>query len=238
MRSMRVNRLSSRSYPRWLLAQSVGGGALLVSLGAVATDDVVSVALITLWCGVAFGRLVTLGGGLHGPADLVTTVRLAAAVAWLLFINPGAASAGLLALILALDLVDGWLARRFGPTPQGAIYDMEADQLTVLILAYHAVSQGLPVWVLVMPGLKYVSVLLSSFLGLPFADPKPKDGDNRRGRLVCAFTFVALWSVSLPGVSSSAKTALVAAALGLLLLSFSDDLRFLLHKEARAPELT
>ena len=114
-------------------------------------DYVIAVALITLWCGLAFGRLVTLGGGLHGPADLVTTVRLAAAVAWLSFTNPGAASAGLLALILALDLVDGWLARRFGPTPEGAIYDMEADQLTVLVLAYHAVSQGLPVWVLVLP---------------------------------------------------------------------------------------
>lgn len=234
---MRVNRLSSGAYPSWLLAQSLGGGALLVLL-AVLTDSVISVALITLWCGFSFGRLVTLGGGLHGPADLVTTVRLAAAVAWLALTTPGAASATLLALILALDLVDGWLARRFGPTVEGAIYDMEADQLTVLVLAYHAASQGLPVWVLVLPGLKYGSVLVSNLLGVPFADPKPKNGDNRRGRLVCAFTFVALGSVTLSGVSSSVKTALVAAALCLLLFSFGDDLRFLLHKEARTPELT
>ena len=44
--------------------------------------------------------------------------------------------------------------------------------------------------------------------------------------------------MSLPGVSSAGKTVLVAAALGSLLLSFGDDLRFLLHKEARSPELT
>lgn len=84
------------------------------------------------------------------PADLVTALRLAIALtAFALFstaIISGLAGAGLFGVALALDGVDGWLARRSGPTAFGALFDMESDNafLAALWLTTYALGRSQP----------------------------------------------------------------------------------------------
>lgn len=63
-----------------------------------------------------------------GPADLLTGLRLPLAAAFLLVDDPAVRLAVLL-LAAASDMVDGWLARRFGPSRLGVFLDPVADKL-------------------------------------------------------------------------------------------------------------
>ena len=86
--------------------------------------------------------LVSLAGVLGAPrslADVVTLLRAALAVAvvgapWWLGEHAWWAWS-LLALALLGDLLDGAIARRLGGSSQGALLDMECDQLTVLAMS-------------------------------------------------------------------------------------------------------
>ncbi len=223
------------TYRSWLLVEAATG-LLLVSLLTVLPRGS-SVLVVSVWSAISFLSLVWLGGGLRTRADAVTAVRVMLLLGWMWAARPSWPWSIVLALVLFLDLVDGWLARRSGSSEEGAVYDMEADQLGVLVLAYAAHARGLPAWVLLLPALKYAGILVSTFFGLPVHDPKPKAGDNRRGRFVCGFVFVALWIGVSPLSEVGFKTALAAAALSLLVLSFADDFRFLLrHRRARRLE--
>jgi phosphatidylglycerophosphate synthase len=148
----------------------------------------------------------------------------------------GFAGVGVMAFSLAvaavlLDLADGAVARRCGGSSEGAILDMEVDQLATLGLAIVGVAgRGLAPWVLILPAMRYVFVLARHAAGAPAHDPKPVNGDNRRGRRICAAMFVLLLLALCPAVPIAWADAATLLAVALLCWSFAADARFLLRQ--------
>ena len=140
-------------------------------------------------------------------------------------------------LVSLLDLVDGAAARRSGPTPAGAVLDMETDQLTVATFALLVVATGGAPHVLLLPLMRPTFVLAAWRFDLPATDPKPIDGDNRRGRLVCAAVMVALLLALMPGIPPWLRDLVTGCAVALLMWSFSSDWQFLLQRRRAAREL-
>lgn len=107
-----------------------------------------------------------------GPADRVTLVRSAiAAFCAGLLLQGGSALAlewwlpAIAAVALALDGIDGWLARRTGTASEfGARFDMEIDAFFILVLSalvWQLYKTG--PWVLAIGAMRYAfSLLLSS----------------------------------------------------------------------------
>ena len=136
--------------------------------------------------------------------------------------------------VVLLDLVDGALARQFGGSPGGAVLDMEADQLTTLGLAALVVSIGGKAHVLLLPAMRPAFVLAAWWLRIPAHDPKPVNGDNRRGRRVCAAVMTALLIALCPATGPVLRDVVTGIAVLLLAWSFLGDARFLLAHRARA----
>jgi phosphatidylglycerophosphate synthase len=178
---------------------------------------------------VSFASLAWILRG-WSVADLVTMVRV---VLLLVVIGAGAGQLGFLIWatavgVVLLDLVDGALARRFGASPGGAVLDMEADQLTTLGLAVLVVSIGGKAHVLLLPAMRPTFVLAAWWLRIPAHEPKPVNGDNRRGRRVCAAVMIALLIALCPATGPVVRDVVTAIAGLLLAWSFLGDARFLL----------
>lgn len=186
------------------------------------------------------GSVLWLAWVLRSPrtlADAVTLLRallVVAAVAapWWLGDLPWW-TWGLLLAAAALDLVDGFVARRFGSTANGAVLDMETDQLAVLALAWLVVARGGAPHVLLLPLMRYAFVLAAWVASLPANDPKPVDGDNARGRIVCAAVVVGLLLALLPTMPRNVADVLSGVAVLLLIWSFAGDWAFLFARKRR-----
>jgi phosphatidylglycerophosphate synthase len=170
-----------------------------------------------------------------GPASTITLARaaLAAAVAVLTVISfsgdvPVALLVTLASLALALDLVDGWLARRTGTeTPFGARFDGEVDAFLILALsAYVAPAVGW--WVLAIGIARYA--FLAGELLLPWMrTPLPP----RRWRKVVAAAQGVVLTVAAAGVLPSGLVqAAVAAALAALAVSMAECVLWLRRHRA------
>ena len=161
------------------------------------------------------------------PADWVTLTRmlLIAAVAGLVadsFDRPVSITAlvTLSSVALALDAVDGQVARRTGTaTPLGARIDGEVDAFLILLLSI-AVSQDYGSWVLVIGAARY-ALLLASWLVPWLAAPLPP----RYWRKVVAATEGIVLTVAVSAVPDR-RTGMIAVAVALLLLaeSFGRDI--------------
>ncbi len=214
----------------------LGWGAVAVPIGAPAPELAARlfamVALLSLWtqlgswCSVADG--VTRGRGLLlCGAFLWAGEAPAASGGWLLWT--------LLAAAVLADLLDGWAARRFGGSEQGALLDMETDQLTTFVLAWLGAAKVGP-WLLLLPAFRYGYVLAGSWwLGLPVHDPKPRAGDNRQAKLLCALVMAAQLTLLAPIVPLTVAQGLGALAVAALVWSFGSDLVWLLHTRMRRP---
>ena len=107
-------------------------------------------------------RLARAGERL-GPASWVTLVRATLAVAVAALVadsfaraTPVALLVTLAAVALALDLVDGWLARRTGTASAlGARFDGEVDAFLILALSVY-VASSFGAWVLAIGAARYV----------------------------------------------------------------------------------
>lgn len=126
----------------------------------------------------------------------------------------------LLVPTLALDLVDGAVARRTGTvTARGARWDIEVDSAVVLI-ACTAVAPYAP-WVLVTGLARYgfglAGVLRGWHAALPFSQAR---------RVIGGFQGLALLIALTPIVPLPAGRAVTALALALLVVSFGRDIRF------------
>ena len=181
--------------------------------------------------GVSVASLAAVLGAPRSLADVVTLLRAALVVAvvcapWWLDGRPWW-TWSLLALALAADLLDGAIARRFGGSPQGASLDMECDQFAVLAMSWLIVARGGGEHALLLPAMRYVFVIVAWCKSVPADDPKPVDGDNRRGRIVCAVVVVALLLSLMPSTSRHIANAFTAAAVALLAWSFASDWRHL-----------
>jgi phosphatidylglycerophosphate synthase len=156
------------------------------------------------------------------PADWVTLTRalLIAGVAGLVadsFSRPLAVTAlvTLSSIALALDAVDGQVARRTGTaTPLGARLDGEVDAFLILLLSI-AVSRDYGSWVLVIGAARY-ALLLAGWLMPWLAAPLPP---RYWGKVVAAVQGIVL-TVAASGVVDR-LTGMIAVAVALLLLAES-----------------
>ena len=156
------------------------------------------------------------------PADWVTLTRalLIAGVAGLVadsFNRPLAVTAlvTLSSIALALDAVDGQVARRTGTaTPLGARIDGEVDAFLILLLSI-AVSRDYGSWVLVIGAARY-ALLLAGWLMPWLAAPLPP---RYWGKVVAAVQGIVL-TVAASGVVDR-LTGMIAVAAALLLLAES-----------------
>jgi len=185
--------------------------------------------------GLSYVILVKILRAGRSLADVVTIARFTMLVMLVVEGAPafGKEWWGVAVAAVLLDLVDGAVARRFGGSPEGAILDMETDQFTVLVLASLVVWHGGGAHVLVLPALRYAFVLAMWAVGAPAHDPKPVNGDNRRGKRICAAVMVALLVALWPGVNATVRDVTTAVAVLLLGWSFTADARFLVARVRR-----
>ena len=170
-----------------------------------------------------------------GPANIVTSMRstLVGVIAGLVVASftgavPVPLLVGLVIPALALDAVDGWVARRTGSTSElGARFDMEVDAFLLLVLGVYA-APSLGLWVLAIGGLRYAFVVAGWLLPWLRA-PLPY---RYWRKVVTAYAGVAL-AVACTGVLPILDTVLVAGALALLVESFGRDVLWLVRERRR-----
>ncbi|SCE98577.1 CDP-alcohol phosphatidyltransferase family protein [Micromonospora mirobrigensis] len=172
-----------------------------------------------------------------GPADRVTLTRavLAGGVTALVadsFAHPApvAVLVALTAVALALDRVDGEVARRTGTASAfGARFDMEVDAFLILVLsAYAAPTVG--GWALAIGAMRYAFVAASGPLPWLHGTLPPRQWR----KVVAAVQGVALAVVATGLLPAGLSVALVAAALALLVESFGRDVWWLWRRRPRS----
>ncbi len=194
----------------------------------------IPIALLIICSTVSLVAVLKAG---RSPANATTLARALLLVPLLFTHIPSAWICWVLAVFIAsLDMVDGAIARHLGPTPAGAILDMETDQLTVTTFALLLVSAGSGPQVLLLPLMRPAFVLGAWLYKLPATNPKPIDGDNSRGRRVCAIVMIALLAAMAPGMNSMLRETFTASAALLLMWSFSSDWQFLMRSRKAAME--
>ncbi|GLZ54635.1 CDP-alcohol phosphatidyltransferase family protein [Actinomycetospora sp. NBRC 106378] len=179
--------------------------------------------------------LARTGASSLGPAGSVTLLRLVlvAGVAALAVHHlsgrpiPTAVLVGLTVAALALDAVDGWIARRTDTsTDLGARFDMETDAFLLLLLAVH-VAADLGPWVLLVGGMRYLFVAAGWIWPWLRGELPPRYS----AKVVAALQGIALVVASTRLLPGWANAALVGTALVALVWSFGVSVEHL----ARAP---
>lgn len=177
------------------------------------------------------------------PADRVTLTRavLACGVAALVADADGSpAAVDLLVAVsagaLLLDAVDGWVARRTGTaSPMGARFDMETDAFLILVLSVQ-VARDLGWWVLGIGAARYV--LLAVGVAGRWAPWLRGQVPSRRWRkLVAAYQGIALTVAAAHVLAGPLVTAVVAAGLVLLLISFGTEVAALRRQSVHPPDV-
>jgi phosphatidylglycerophosphate synthase len=186
----------------------------------------------------ALGLRTLLGGAARragatalGPADVVTLARasLVGGVTALVVdrVGSGAIPVATLVLLssvaLALDGVDGWVARRTRTVSAlGARFDMEVDAFLVLMLSVH-VAQMVTPWALVIGAMRYAFVVVSWLLPwLSGALPT-----RYSAKVVAAAQGIVLVVASAQVLAQQIAAALVVVALAALLWSFGKSVTWL-----------
>ena len=213
----------------WLLVLQAGWQATQVgtALGAYAV----------LAAAVAIAAAWHLNGRGFGLANQVTLLRTGlvclvggallggARVSWSL--------AGVIGLALALDAVDGWLARRLGLSSRfGARFDLEIDAMMMLILSALVWQTGqAEAWVLAIGGMRYAFVAL----GMIWPAARRPLPPSWRRKTVCAGLGVLLLICLLPPTPPWLAHGGAALALVGQLASFAIDLAWLRSRAAIGP---
>lgn len=162
---------STTRIERWALVNAVA--VLLAVAGAVwfrvlGPIPIVGIAMLGGLVGIEWTRWTPTGA--FGMANGVTALRIG-----LMGLLPTMASTGpwpliaLSLLLLGLDGLDGWLARRYRLSSTfGAFFDKEADALFLLLLCGLATFRGpLPLWMLGAGLLRYGFVVVLFLLPTP-----------------------------------------------------------------------
>jgi len=184
--------------------------------------------------------------GTFGPANTTTTFRAALAAGIGGIVTAALPSwqaptsstlwvvTGVSALFLALDGVDGLLARRSGTVSRyGARFDMEVDAFLILLLsALAALADKAGPWILAVGLMRYAFVLTQ----LLIPQMRGHLPDSRRRKLICVFQGAALAVALMPVVAHAVSAPLLGLALASLLYSFAADTAYLLTKREAANE--
>jgi phosphatidylglycerophosphate synthase len=161
-----------------------------------------------------------------GPANQVTTLRSALVALMAALIGeesgPAAVYAVLTALAaVALDGVDGWLARRTRMASHfGARFDMEVDALLIQVLAVLVWQYGKAgPWVVASGLLRYLFVAAGRF------SPRLRQPlfPSVRRQAVCVVQIIGLILALVPAVVPPVSNAVAAIALAALCWSFAVD---------------
>jgi phosphatidylglycerophosphate synthase len=186
--------------------------------------------------GLAWGRAEALG-----PADVVTLARvtLTCGVAALVaesFVREsvGPTLVALAVTALLLDAVDGPVARRTGSASVfGARFDGEADAFFMLVLSAY-VARSVAAWVLVIGVLRY------AFAVAGWAVPWLQDQlPDRYWRKVVAAVQGIVLTVAASGVAAEATYVALVVGLALLAESFGRDVLWLwLHRFGEPIDVT
>jgi phosphatidylglycerophosphate synthase len=138
------------------------------------------------------------------------------------------------AVALALDAVDGQVARRTGTTSRlGARFDMEVDAFLILVLSVF-VARSFGLWVLSIGAMRYAFVAAGRVAPWLRGSLSPTLG----GRAVAALQGIVLVVAAADVVPHPVGAAAVALALVLLTWSFGRDVRrlWLARSEEPVPE--
>jgi phosphatidylglycerophosphate synthase len=182
----------------------------------------VTVGLRRLYPHAAFGlcNTVTLGRAalislLFGALFEVHTVS-----AWLVF--------GLSLVVLALDGIDGWLARRSRlKSAFGAWFDMETDAALGAVLALWLLISGKTgAEILVLGFMRYVFVLA----GLVWPALRRELPESIRRKTICVVQIGALILLVFPLLPASLVTLVATVAAALLAISFAVDTIWLVRQ--------
>ncbi|HEV7176931.1 MAG TPA: hypothetical protein VGN29_15635, partial [Solirubrobacteraceae bacterium] len=190
-------------------------------------------------CGVITNAALTIGRQHYRAdrltrADWVTLARAAVAfgVAALVVDSfgepvPVATLVPLAALALALDAVDGWVARRTRTGKLGAQFDGEVDAFLILVLSVY-VARSAGAWVLAIGTARYAFLAAGWPLRWMRAPLPP-----RFWRKVVAATQGIVLTVAAVGVlPAGVTTGALVVALVLLSESFGRDVLWLWHRRA------
>lgn len=226
------------------------------SLSAIIAASVVTVAVLLPFRGAApvwfsAGLFVLVSGVMlarigvreaqprFGAANTVTLLRAAAVAVMAGFaLEPAAVAATgpwtlfLVALaLLALDGIDGWLARRQGlETGFGARFDMEVDALFILVLAVMAFGLGKAgPWVIGLGLLRY-GFVAAGWVWPWLAAPLPP---SLRRKAICVLQVAVLAALTVPVITPPLSQTLAGLAFAALVWSFTVDIRWLAGHRAK-----
>lgn len=227
--------------PWWWAA----AGAALLSLDALASALSAAGWAAGLVYLVVSSALVSRGLGRRGAqrlgaANAVTATRstligVVTAVVVTSLTQPVSALllVGIVVPTLALDAVDGWVARRTGSaSPLGARFDMEADAFLLLVLcAYDVRIVG--AWILAIGLMRY------AYVAVGWALPWMRAAVPLRywRKVVTAVCGIALTLVATGLLPSPFEVLAGLVALGLLVESFGRDIIWLARVNSRARSL-
>ncbi|MFE9689243.1 CDP-alcohol phosphatidyltransferase family protein [Micromonospora sp. NPDC005806] len=204
--------------------------ALDGTVGLGVTGWLAGLAYAGVLCALLWRGLRAAGTERLGPADRVTLARallVGGVLALVVAAGAGPAPVALLvpltAVALALDAVDGRVARRTGTTSAlGARFDMEVDAFLILVLSVH-LAPSVGGWVLAIGGMRYAFVAASWVLPWMRHTLPPRYWR----KVVAAAQGVVLAVAASQVLPPMATTALVVGALALLVESFGHDVAWL-----------
>jgi phosphatidylglycerophosphate synthase len=212
---------------------SAGGGAALMLPGsALASGSVAAAGLGVGGVAMLRGLAVSYPHRRFGLANTITLARAAGvAVLASALLAPLADEAtrwaltALAALILALDGLDGWAARRSGLISRfGARFDVEVDTAFALVLALLVWQSGaVGAWVVAL-GLFRPAFLVAGRIWPPLAAPLPEAVWRKS---VCVAQIGVLIALVSPAMPAGPAPLLALAMLGVLLVSFARDILWL-----------
>ena len=226
----------ARSRARQQLAVAAGTQVVLLAVLSVGAGLgpvgwLAGSACLVGLCALLTAAIRRAGVASLGPADLVTLARavLTGGVCALVAdgLRDGDPATGPLvavaAVALALDAVDGRVARRTGSaSPLGARFDMEVDSFLVLVLSV-SVAVLLGPWVLAIGLMRYAFVAASWWVPW-LRSPLPT---RYSAKVVAALQGIALVVAAAGVLPRPWSAALVGVALAFLVWSFGHDVVWL-----------
>ncbi|NTJ43919.1 CDP-alcohol phosphatidyltransferase family protein [Agrobacterium larrymoorei] len=133
---------------------------------------------------------------------------------------------GGVAVALALDGIDGYLARKYRQESQlGARFDMEVDAYLILILSVAAAMlDKAGAWVLLVGLMRYGFVAIGWLLPSLQGELPP----SMRRKVICVVQGVSLCFILMPWIDPPLSEIVAGLALGSLIFSFLVDAAYLL----------